>query len=433
MIFCSTWTCNLTLIWKSIFSVAEKSCLFGINWLSVSGIRRPVNYGPGPSTRNQGRLGSGILPKTVLKLCVIQDINKNCSVSEGWVFGGKQLATMLSIVVGPTPSKMADMYGSKNWGLILTTGSKVGAHPPSGAPNLLRLTSSVDHIQLLASEVSPVWLHAPRPYYAQEHLGVERCVLLGGFGFSSKRQWGVSEDLFFFLRTFLFFCYCNWWWNIDNWWWFLVALFICNLLVNSFACCDAPGGFGDGRTPPKQVGSLGEFHRTKMAWKFVKVSWVCVCWKQRTYILSNGTPHIHHFHSFPSGNFKMRGTITNQYELYIYIPVCMVHFYVSSSTAEPMFNCYPLNSVLIDQSIYLKCWVFSLFHFTGTISTCERFLGKSFFNVFHPFPHFQPFLHFFEGHYCWLSSHWVGVPFHHRNYDWYCTLIGETVKTACGC
>ena len=76
-------------------------------------------------------------------------------------------------------------------------------------------------------------------------------------------------------------------------------------------------------------------------------------------------------------------------------------------------------------SKYLKCWVFNLFRFAGTISTCERFLGKSFFNVFHPFPHFQPFFFcLFEGHYCWLSSHWVGVPFHHRNYDWYCTLIG---------
>ena len=113
---------------------------------------------------------------------------------------------MLSIVVGPTPSKMADMYGSKSWGLILTTGSKVVAHPPSGAPNLLRLASSVDHIQLLASEVSPVWLHAPRPYYAQEHLGVERCVLLGGFGFSNKRQWGDYEDICFCWNTFSFFC-----------------------------------------------------------------------------------------------------------------------------------------------------------------------------------------------------------------------------------
>ena len=97
------------------------------------------------------------------------------------------------------------------------------------------------------------------------------------------------------------------------------------------------------------------------------------------------------FPSFPFGNFRMRGT--NQYEL----PICMVHSYVSSSTAEPMFNFYPLNSVLIDRSIYLKCWVFSLFFcFTGTISTCERFLGKSFFNVFHPFPRFQPFLHFLK-------------------------------------
>ena len=39
-----------------------------------------------------------------------------------------------------------------------------------------------------------------------------------------------------------------------------MALFICNLLVNSFPCCEAPGGFGDGKT----LGP-GEFQPPRMA------------------------------------------------------------------------------------------------------------------------------------------------------------------------
>lgn len=77
----------------------------------------------------------------------------------------------------------------------------------------------------------------------------------------------------------------------------LVALFICHLLVNSFACCEAPGDFGDGSETPQVWGvALGAFHPTRMDQNGLKIHGgllgFFVCWKQRTSIPYNGTPHI---------------------------------------------------------------------------------------------------------------------------------------------
>lgn len=227
MIFCSTWTCNLTLIWKSIFFVAEKSCLFGINWLSVSGIRRPVNYGPGPSTRNQGRLGSGILPKTVLKLCVIQDINKNCSVSEGWVFGGW---------VHHAGSIIPFRVSSSQPCLVF----RCGSHPfQNGRYAWLQKLGVDPNYWIQGGGPSSKWCTQPakvdilsrsHPAFSQWSLTrLVACatallctgaswrwkVCMGWFCFSKKGNGGLWGYLFFFWRTFSFFV--NWWSMMKHW------------------------------------------------------------------------------------------------------------------------------------------------------------------------------------------------------------------------
>ena len=70
-----------------------------------------------------------------------------------------------------------------------------------------------------------------------------------------------------------------------------MALFICNLLVNSFPCCEAPGDFGDGSETPQTGGFAWGIPPNKNGLKIRGgLLGFFVCWKQRTYILSNGTP-----------------------------------------------------------------------------------------------------------------------------------------------
>ena len=125
--------------------------------------------------------------------------------------------------------------------------------------------------------------------------------------------------------------------------------------------------------------------------------------------------HFHHF----QGNSKMTGAISSisQYESYLY--TCVFLCIKFNCRKNPYWNipswslpcefgtqfilyltsldAFYFWSVLSSNwSKYLKCWVFSLFRFTRTISTCYRFLGNLFFDVFHPFPRFPTVVAFFK-------------------------------------
>ena len=134
-----------------------------------------------------------------------------------------------------------------------------------------------------------------------------------------------------------------------------------------------------------------------------------VCWKQRTYILSNGTPtSIISIICKETSKWEELSLINTNY-------TCMHGVFLCINFNSRTHVQFLPSEFISTWSKYLKCWVYLLvrdFPRENCSLMCSILSRVS--NRFCPF----------QGHYCWLSSRWVGVPFHHRNYDCYCTLIG---------
>lgn len=199
------------------------------------------------------------------------------------------------------------------------------------------------------------------------------------------------------------------------------------------------------RNPPSLGGCAWGIPPNKNGPKWLENSWrspgfFCLLETTDLHSLQWNSPHFHHF--LPKWEELINTNYTYMHGAFLCIKFnCRTHVqFLPSEFGTQLHNIWrvvltPFWSLLSSNwSKYLKCWVFSLFFcFTGTISTCERFLGEFFFNVFHPFPQFQPFLHFSR------SLLLIVFALGGRSFppsklrlvlylDWF-----STVKTACGC